>query len=147
MIIINQTGNVNSTSDVKKKRRVGEAGVFSALLDAASANETPHTAAPSDIASKAALTDLLALQEMSEYDVERKKLLGRGKNLLDSLDNIRQQILMGSVPLHMLQNLSHQLSAQKQTLSDPKLVEIIEDIELRAAVELAKLEMATKLSG
>jgi hypothetical protein len=42
----------------------------------------------------------------------------------------------------MLQDLSRHLSVQRQHLNDPRLMEVMDDIELRVAVELAKLENA-----
>jgi hypothetical protein len=44
----------------------------------------------------------------------------------------------------LLHTLTNVVALQKQRVDDPRLTSIIEDIELRAAVELAKLERATK---
>ena len=43
--------------------------------------------------------------------------------------------------------LPEQLLNQREYINDPRLIEIIDDIELRAAVELAKLEMAASGKG
>lgn len=74
--------------------------------------------------------------------MQKKKMLQRGSNLLDSLESLRQQLLMGVVSPSLLTDLNRQLSVQKQNISDPQLLALIEDIELRAAVELAKLQIA-----
>ena len=63
---------------------------------------------------------------------------------MDALEDIRRDLLAGGIPMHRLTELKRQISVQKQFVSDPRLNELIEDIELRAAVELAKLEMAGK---
>lgn len=145
---ITESTGIRAANDIRRRRKAGEAGgVFADFLQSAGAgdaNSTDAAGATSDVAAANDISNLLALQEITEYDVERKKLVQRGKNLLDTLEDLRRQILMGAVPLHTLQNLSRQLALQKQNFSDPKLIEIIEDIELRAAVELAKLEMAAK---
>ena len=90
----------------------------------------------------AALTNLLALQEISEEDIRRKKIIQRGNNLLDSLEKLRNQLLMGTLSPQLLLDLTRQISMQKQTDADPRINDLIEEIELRAAVELAKLEKA-----
>jgi hypothetical protein len=140
---ITESSGIKSASDVKRRRKIGDGGgVFSEYLEAASTSETGAADATLATSDVAAVSNLLALQEITPYDVERKKLVQRGKNMLDSLEELRQQILMGIVPLHTLQNLGRQLAMQKQNIADPQLIEIIEDIELRAAVELAKLEVS-----
>jgi hypothetical protein len=135
-------GTIGSTSNTSKKQGASSVGNFSDLLSASEAAETAHTGGTSDIAATSALNNLLALQEISEQDVQRRKLLQQGKNMLDVLEQLRRQILSGTMPASMLQDLGRQLSLQKQEVMDPALIEIIEDIELRTAVELAKLEMA-----
>ncbi len=133
---------INSNSGVNKRRGVGNAGGFADLLASSETSETTTTNATSDVAATSALSNLLALQEISEEDVHRRKLMQHGNNMLDSLEKLRRQVLGGAVSQHTLQDISRQLSIHKQTVMDPKLTEIIEDIELRTAVELAKLEMA-----
>lgn len=141
---ITESSGIKTASDIRRRRRIDGSGEFSQFLEAAGLSDTSSSHATQDVAATHALSNLLALQEITPYDVERKKLLQRGKNLLDSLEKLRRQIIMGAVPLATLQDLSRQLALQKQAFNDPRLIEIIEDIELRAAVELAKLEMAAR---
>jgi hypothetical protein len=142
---ITEYGAIRSAADIKRKRAASATGdtSFADLLNSAeSASDTAEAPEASDVAATAALNNMLALQEISEEDVQRKKMVARGKNMLDTLDKLRQQLLIGAVPPHTLQELSRQLSIQRQSVSDPRLLAIIDDIELRAAVELAKLQMA-----
>jgi len=46
---------------------------------------------------------------------------------------------MGMVPTDRLQDLATAAREQREELDDPRLSEILDDIELRARVELAKL--------
>jgi len=82
---------------------------------------------------------LLALQEVPDALERRKRQVRRGADLLDRLDSIRDALLTGRLPVHTLENLSRALEAQRGAVDDPRLKEIIEEIELRCAVELAKL--------
>lgn len=139
---ITDTTGIKSASELRRRRRVGESGLFSSFLAAAETTGAEGAHEASETASVSGISPLLSLQEVSEYEVERKKLVQHGHSLLDELEELRRQLLMGLVPLHTLSALGERLARQKQAFNDPKLIEIIEDIELRAAVELAKLEMA-----
>jgi hypothetical protein len=116
--------------------------VFADLLSASEAPDAPPAGTAGDVAAAAALNHLLALQEISEEDVQRRKLVQQGHAMLDSLETLRRQLLSGVVPQQTLVDIHRHLALQKQHISDPGLLAIIEDIELRTAVELAKLEMA-----
>ena len=92
-------------------------------------------------ASVAGLNSIIAVQELS-YNSEnkaRKQLTDWGNDILDSLDEIRHGLLTGSIPSRRLQSLAQALRVRKLSVSDPHLIEIIQEIELRAEVELAKL--------
>ncbi len=48
-------------------------------------------------------------------------------------------MLVGAVPKDKLVELAHRVRAGKKKSDDPKLNEIVDEIELRAEVEIAKL--------
>jgi hypothetical protein len=60
--------------------------------------------------------------------------------MLDRLEDIRHGLLMGAIPRDRLQELAAAVRRQREAIDDPRLVEILDEIELRARVELAKLE-------
>jgi hypothetical protein len=59
--------------------------------------------------------------------------------MLDKLEEIRLGLLLGTIPQSRLEQLAHLVRAQRELVNDPKLTAILDEIELRAAVELAKL--------
>jgi hypothetical protein len=126
-------------SAVKKRGATDSASSFSDVLGAALAGDTAPAAQMSDIS---ALNTMLSMQEISEEEVRRQKLVQQGRNMLDTLELLRQKLLAGGIPAHMMIELERQLSVQKQSVADPALKALIDDIELRLAVELAKLENA-----
>jgi len=63
------------------------------------------------------------------------------EDLLDRLDAIRNGILAGRMSRSALEDIVGRLQARRQGASDPRLTELIDEIELRARVELAKLSM------
>ena len=84
---------------------------------------------------------ILAVQEVSgTSDGRGRGMLRRyGDDLLSRLDDLRIGILSGAYPKQKLVDLAHRLRKKRQASDDPRLNEIIEEIELRAEVEIAKL--------
>lgn len=132
-------GPIKSAGNVKGKKGVSGTSSFADIL---SASSTDETSAAVPISATNPVGNMLLLQEVSEEEVRRKRLVRRGHDMLDILETLRRRLLEGRIPADMLAALERQLSAQKQTVMDPQLLELIEDIELRVAVELAKLENA-----
>jgi Class II flagellar assembly regulator len=58
---------------------------------------------------------------------------------LEQEDDLRHALLIGALPLIQLERLSRNLAARRSGIDDPRLAEVVGEIELRAAVELAKL--------
>lgn len=87
------------------------------------------------------LAGLLSVQETEEplEKRSRKRATQRADTILDELDEIRVGLLMGTIPMAKLEQLAQLVRAKREQFDDPKLQEILDDIELRAAVELAKL--------
>jgi hypothetical protein len=64
----------------------------------------------------------------------------RAQVMIDGLDDIRQGLLIGSIPRSKLTALVKVVREERDQAEDPKLSAILDEIELRAAVELAKLD-------
>jgi hypothetical protein len=60
--------------------------------------------------------------------------------MLDRLDDIRIALLTGSLPRGQLENLRRMAQERGEILNDPQLQSVLDEIELRVAVELAKLD-------
>lgn len=69
----------------------------------------------------------------------RKKLLKRGQTLLEKLEEIRDGLLMGYISRDRLIEISRMVKDNRYQSEDPRLQEILGEIELRVEVELAKL--------
>ncbi len=83
---------------------------------------------------------ILAVQEVPTATDGRSRGIKRGYSILDHLDDIRLGLLTGSISRKRLINLGQEIKEARDTVIDPQLSAILDDIELRAAVELAKLE-------
>ncbi len=89
------------------------------------------------------LGSLLALQSIPQDEVEkRKRQTRRAESILDQLEELRLATLEGRVsPNHLLQ-LRNAMKSREELENDAPLQNLLNDIELRAEVELAKLERA-----
>lgn len=130
-----------STSKVKKsgKKSVFKGESFASKLDGLGA--TVKNAIPAeDISALSGIGSILAAQELSEDQNygSNKQMIRFATDILDRLDEVQRDILLGNLSKDRLIKLSQQLRSKKRDVSDPALLQIIKDIELRAAVELAK---------
>lgn len=60
------------------------------------------------------------------------------------LDQVRDGLLAGGIPRVTLNRLANAVTKRRENFTDPKLQTVLDEIELRAHVELAKLEMIDK---
>jgi hypothetical protein len=147
MIAIPPIAPANQTSNTRRVARravVGDAHGFADALSAAEEALTPSFApAASEAAALQATNPLLAMQEMSDAHYASAKALRNGHASLDVLDELRHALLTGSLPHGMLDQLEKSIAQQRQQADiSPTLASIMDDIELRLAVERAKLERA-----
>ncbi len=84
---------------------------------------------------------LWTLQEVDSYQADAEKMKQVGNDLLRGLNNIRMDLISGELSKTNIIALKESLKNSKIKLQFPELQEVLDDIELRAEVELAKLDM------
>lgn len=100
----------------------------------------PSSAAATPATSLAGLDAILTLQSNADTPEERRRRSARrGNDLLDGLDRLKASLLTGRVATRDLQAIATRLGERAGISGDPRLDGLIAEIELRAAVELAKL--------
>ena len=100
----------------------------------------PGVSAMPAMTGVASLDALLALQETAGPLERRKKALGRAGRILDVLDDLQLAVLDGNLPASALERLVRAVRDQRQETDDAGLEGLLDQIETRAAVELAKLQ-------
>jgi hypothetical protein len=85
---------------------------------------------------------LLALQDVGGPLEGKRRAVRRASRILDILDEVKLALLDGGTSLAQLDRLRRAVKEERGLTSDPKLDEVLDQIELRAAVEIAKLEIA-----
>ena len=137
---VSKTGPGKSAPTVRQtKKTAGRGSAFAERLKEAAGVAEVSEAAES--ASVAAVESVLSVQESPDATAERSRGLVKiyGDRLLDRLEDIRHGLLIGAIPKENLAVLAQSMRAQRHKSDDPRLNEIIDEIELRAEVEIAKL--------
>lgn len=124
----------------KARKTGGSSGVFGALLG----DETEAPEAARTMGGIMGVGSLLAAQS-AEDPTERKakkKMMERADNVLNALDDVQNGLLRGTLSMSQMQQVRNTLSVNREKIMDSNLLGILDEVELRAQVELAKMEMA-----
>ena len=104
-------------------------------------SRSSRPAAPATIGSLSSLQTLLAVQEVSTGLTERRRrALRRGCELLDRLGRLQIAMLSGADDPECLDQLRMVLTTDAGDVDDSDLTRVLEEIDVRAAVEIAKRE-------
>ena len=136
---ISGSGPIRRTSETgrPKKKGAGKGADFAAELDETVQDKSARVSGSGPVA---AVDALLSVQEVGDATKGRNRGTVRAQLMIDGLDDIRQGLLMGSIPRSKLTALVKVVREERDQAEDPKLSAILDEIELRAAVELAKLD-------
>lgn len=125
-----------SAPSVRKKQRTGRPGEAFSLDSGEEAQASPQTRGP---APSSSVDALLALQAVEGENPNESRAKKRGHRLLDLLEDVRQGLLFGVIPASKLNGLVAAVRGERASVTDPNLKSILDEIDLRASVELEKL--------
>jgi len=132
------TGPNSASSVSSAKRRSGTSGEgFSVETPSGGSAGVAKTGSASAVTSVDAI---LALQSVGDFTGAKKKATMRAFSLLDVLDDLKLSLLDGGIPRAKLVALMDLLQTRRESTHDHRLEAILDEVETRAAVELAKLE-------
>lgn len=89
--------------------------------------------------------DSLLMVQAAEDPTERaarQRMEKRAGNILQELENLRTAVLTGGLTVGHLIDIADVVSSHRERVMDPHLTAILDEVDLRAQVELAKLRMA-----
>jgi len=132
---IEGTRPLSSTASIRKKGKAKKTSKssFSKHLD-----DADNISSTSGTGALGAINGVLNLQEVDDALSKEAKGKLRAEDLLDKLDDLKVDILCGSISITKLKHISKVVNDNKEETSDPKLNQILDEIDLRAQVELAK---------
>jgi Mrp family chromosome partitioning ATPase len=135
-------GGVGATGGPSKAKPTGGSGF---RLPGAGHTQGPaQTSGVSATSNIMGVDALLALQDVGGPTERKRRAVSRAGRLLDVLDEVKVGLLDGDLSTHQLDRLRRALRDERALTDDPKLEAVLEEIEVRAAVEMAKLEVASR---
>lgn len=121
------------------RRTAASDPAFGRLLAEATAAHDAPASAPLGAASAA--DAMLRIQEVDTATDRRARgrAIRHADALIDQLTELQADLLVGAIPVARLQALTAMLRVPRESLDDARLNDLIDEIQLRAEVELAKL--------
>ena len=127
-------------SSAQSSRPTRAASGFS-VPSAGSGAPASATASAASVSGLADVSALMALQGVEDPTERRRRAIRRGGGLLDRLDELKLALLSGEAGEGALERLGRGLREERPVDADPALNDLLDQIDLRAAVELAKADL------
>ena len=131
-----RTGATGKTDKAKKTGGTSGTSFADMLTEPAEV----EAAAPAVNVAGVNLFAALQAAEHATDQEQRRQAIENADDLLNDLEDLRIGLLLGSYTIYQLRNLAGRLNRQRARISDAQLLSLLDDIQLRAAVELAKYE-------
>lgn len=141
---VSGSSGASPTGGARASRPASGGSTFAPIASSGGAADVARTSAAGGVSSVSSLEALMALQEVGTPLERRKRATARGGRLLDALDELKIGLLDGALPRDAVERLARDAREQRTMTDDPGLDAILGEIETRAAVELAKLEVSAR---
>ena len=124
-----------------KTGKTGKAdGTFGAMVTGAT-QETAATAASQSIAKVDALLAVQGAEDPTER-AARSRMRERGSSILRQLDHLRLGVLTGTLTIGQVIDIADVVASNREKITDPQMSAVLDEIDLRAQIEIAKMRKA-----
>lgn len=131
------------TDKSKKKDRTSSGdGSFGSMVQG-STGETSQSGATHSIAQVDMLLTVQAAEDPAER-AARNRMTQRADSILNELEDLRISLLTGTMTVGQVISIADVVASHRERIMDPRLTAILDEIDLRAQIELAKMKMAMK---
>jgi hypothetical protein len=134
---ISRTGSLNSSS-LRRTRQTKSSGSKAVASHLSPQAETASRQSIAGVHASNGVDALLAVQEVGDALDSHAQAHQRATDTLDRLDDLRHGLLAGMLSRPQVENLARLVRLKREAIDDPRLIEILDQIELRAEIELAK---------
>lgn len=132
----NKSNSVNSSKKTKNKK--GSGSSFASFVENQGVDEDNSVGVTQNIGGIDAVLAAQMVEDSTDQE-SRRKNIKRGEDILDKLEDIRDGILRGFIEKDKLIEIAQFVRSRREQTNDTRLAEILDEIELRAEVEIAKL--------
>ena len=136
---VSGTGGPNAAG-AARGARPGAAGGGFRLPSVGGAAGPAQASGVASVAGVMGVEALLALQDVGGPLERRRRAVRRADRILDVLDEVKVALLGGDLSGADLDKLQRAIREERTNTDDPRLEAVLDEIEVRAAVEIAKLE-------
>lgn len=136
--MINKIDGPGSIRPTQNVRRTGKSSATGGSSFAKHLDESDEAGSTHGVTSAGAVGSILGVQEVDDALHHASKGKLRAEDILDRLDELRMELLTGAISRDKLLQLAHVVSSRRGEISDPRLIAVLDEIDLRAQVELAK---------
>jgi hypothetical protein len=134
---VDRPGGVGATGRQKARKKADATG---AKFEIGKSTVEQPVASVSGLGPVAAVDALLATQEVGGDSTSRRsRAYQTAEDMLDLLQDVQKGLLLGGIPLSRLRRLEVLVAKQRVAETNSELEQVLEEVELRVAVELAKL--------
>ncbi len=134
-------GKVQNTGKSKKPSKTDADGLFGQYMESEGAQSSKEADSMAKINQTESLLSVQAAENPTEK-ASKQRMRQRAEQILDMLEDMRHNLLTGRLTVGQLLAIADVVASYREKISDPKLTVILDDIDLRAQVEIAKLSMA-----
>ncbi len=142
MKVTGPTG-AGQTGGVRTAKALAAAGGFEPLASLPSTEGAAGLTAAAGVTHVSTLEALIALQDVGGPLERRRRAVTRAGTILGALEGLKLDLLEGQLSRAAIEALTRAVRDQRALTDDPRLEALLDEIETRAAVELAKLEAVT----
>jgi hypothetical protein len=134
-------GKAQGASNTKKSGKTEKSGShFGDFLTSG----TAATESAAQTQSIGSVDSLLALQGAEDPTARaaKKRMRERAATILGKLDEVRIAMLSGRLTVGHMIDIADVIASHREKINDPALTDLMDEIDLRAQVELAKMRIA-----
>ncbi len=146
---VSRSGPSRPTSGAGKAAKSDGAGFQKVSANTSNTADAPRASVTSvgSASGVGAVDAVMALQGADAVGTRRERALRKGRRMLDALDRLQISVLDGQVTEGHLGLLKRALKENREDTGEEGLDEALGHIEVRTAVEIAKLERQSRKSG
>lgn len=138
---VERTGSGQGVASTRRTTPTAGGGNFAAAVTRAGRPAGAEGAVPvSSVGPMTGVEALVALQAVDGDKAGRRRARERAGSILDALDELRVALLDGRLTMGQIEGLVARVASQRALTDDPRLNDVLDEIDLRAQVELAKYQ-------